>query len=128
MTYPALPDAQVVVAEIIDDGSTPVRKRVPDPRPAEFYRLVRTGGVSANRIVDEAQIAVESWANDEDRAMELAQQARAALHNARGLAWADAIVSHVGELAGPSQLPDPESGQQRVTQTFTVHVRTAPGS
>lgn len=103
--------------------------RVPAVRPAEFVRLVRAGG-TAEHVVDRATVLVESWAGTPQRAAEIAQQTRFELLAAAGRTLlssqgAPAAVYRVDESAGPADLPDPESQQDRVTFTLVVHVRGA---
>lgn len=124
MTAAALfSDAEHIVALIIGSDDVPARSLVPADRPTEFYRVIRTGGIHMARLVDRAQVAVESWAADIDRAHDLAQLARQAMHAAVGEVVDGVTIYQVEELSGPGRLPDPVSDQPRYTQTFTVMLR-----
>lgn len=99
--------------------------KVPATRPALFQRVLRTGGVRRQIVIDNAQITLESWGNDAIAAVNLAQLTR-------GLMFAIDRVTYAGstyqfyepqEFSGPANLPDPDSDQERYTQTFSVGVR-----
>lgn len=107
-------------------GVTVTGERVPPSRSEDFetfLRVRRSGGVAANIVADSATILIESWAADEEAAMALAQRARQALHAVEGAVVAGSPVYRVGEFSGPGQLPDPVSGQPRVSQTFSITIR-----
>jgi len=94
--------------------------QVPTPRPAAFVRVIRVGGTST-LVMDNPTFAVESWADDPILAYTNAALTRGLIH---------AIGSTGGsqfydpqEFSGPANLPDPDSGQARYTQTISVGVR-----
>jgi hypothetical protein len=93
-----------------------VSSRVPSTRPAEFVRLMRTGGVRRGLVLDDAQVTVEAWAKSESRAVELAQLCR-------GLLPTFDPVYGVAEFSAPANLPDPTTAQVRYTATYRVTVR-----
>lgn len=101
----------------------PVVHAVPTNRPAAFVQLTRTGGVSHDRVIDAPFITVDCWATTSPAAMTLAQTVRAHLHAAEGTTIAGTGVYAVRELAGPADVPDPESDQPRVRQTFQIGLR-----
>jgi hypothetical protein len=103
-------------------SDVPVGTRAPDPRPASFITLKRTGGPRANLVTDAALITVESWADQESAAHDLAQLVRGLLNSAAGQVTA-ATVYRVRETAGPGSLPDPVSPQARYSQTFEIRLR-----
>jgi hypothetical protein len=117
------PDAEDVVATILDDNDVPNRRDVPNPRPDAFTRIIRTGGPRGSIVHDEATLAVESWATTWDDAWDLATLNRGLLHAARATVVDGVTVYRVAEVSGPGRLPDPLSAQCRVTQTFTVGLR-----
>lgn len=104
---------------------TPVYSRVPADRPDEFVTAQRVGGAARNLVVDDATILVEAWAAQFDRAQDLVQLARAAVHAARGdrVGPQALLVCATGELAGPAPSPDPLSSQARYTLTLQVSLR-----
>lgn len=128
MTYPSVtfPDATAATIAVIDAvTAVPVRGKVPNPRPASFVTVRRTGGVKQNVVMDEATLAVECWAATDEAAHDLAQIARAALHAARGTVVGSVTLGRVSEVSGPGLLPDPLSDHSRYTQTFAVAARGA---
>lgn len=104
-----------------------VGTRVPAARPAEFVRLLVTGG---SRDSDpgiplaDVQVTVEAWSDSEADAHDLAQLSRALVWAARGDVTA-VTIARVQEAAGPGHQPDPLSAQHRFTATFVVSTRGA---
>ena len=122
------PDAEALIVTYLNaafpsfTGHTSLKAygRIPNPRPAEFVRILRTGGTSS-LVVDQVTFVAESWAAKPVDAFNIATRVR-------GLIKAIDTVSSVQfykplEFSGPANLPDPESGQERYTQTFSVGVR-----
>jgi len=87
---------------------------VPSTRPAEFIRVLRTGGMKETVRSEAAQITVEAWAGTEARASDLLSTARAILNAA------DAQLFGVREFSGPANLPDPTTAQVRFTMSFQI--------
>jgi hypothetical protein len=131
MTYPLVvfPDAELVVAVGLRDvlptlgESCPVLMMIPDPRPATFVIVRRVGGVRGSMVTDRALLAIEAWGDDPGDAQGLAQLCRAAVHSLRGEVVDGVTVYGVTEVAGPGNLPDPESTQARYTMTVQVGLR-----
>lgn len=98
-------------------GSIQIGIRIPNPRPNEFIRVLRTGGPKETLVSEAAQITVEAWAQTEQRASLLLSQCRALLNAA------DETIYGVHEFSGPANLPDPLSAQIRYTQSFQVRAR-----
>lgn len=118
------PDATDVVRTLLDTALTPpVRSKVPNPRPAEFVTVRRTGGVRRDLVADNAQVTVESWGATEEDAHDLAQLARAHIGAAPGSVVNGVSIYRVTEQAAPGILPDPLSDQPRYTQTFIIALR-----
>jgi len=90
---------------------------VPPTRPAEFIRVMRTGGAKETVRSEAAQITVEAWAGTEARASDLLSTARAILNAA------DAQLFGVREFSGPANLPDPTTAQIRFTMSFQIRAR-----
>lgn len=108
----------------LDDAEIPVVGVIPDPRPAEFVRVIRAGGAGVSgRVIDSAFVLVEAWAGSDARSGELAGRVRAIVHAMAGEVIAGATVYEVVENAGPANLPDPDSHQARHTMTFAISVR-----
>lgn len=91
--------------------------RVPDPRPAKWLRIMRTGGPRESMFVDRPQITLEAWAGNEGDAANLLEDARALLNAANGQLFG------VEELGGPANLPDPTTAQIRYTMTLWIRIR-----
>jgi len=119
-------DTVALVASVLAAGcDVPTGTRVPTDRPSTFIRVIRTGGPRSNLVTDAAQITVESWADTDGEAHDLAQLARAVLHALPGDVVDGVPVYRVEEFSGPADLPDPLSNQSRYSQTFAVHTRGA---
>lgn len=119
------PDAVALVRQALTTaGVANVVHQIPRDRPAQFVTVVRTGGAPAHDlVVDPAQVTVDSWAATGPAAMALAQQVRAYLHALTGTSVAGTAVYGVRELAGPAELPDPDSEAPRVRQSFQIGLR-----
>lgn len=98
------------------DWNVPVGTKVPTQRPAEFVRIIRTGGTRRGLVLDDAQVTVEAWGQRESRTSQLAQLCR-------GLLPTFDFVYGVDEFAAPANLPDPTTSQVRYTATYRVTVR-----
>lgn len=123
------PDAVATTIDYLTDvlpdyGETcPVVKNVPTDRPARFVQVFRTGGPRHNLVVDGAQLTVECWADTDAEAADLAALVRGALFAIRSEIVGTVTFYKVDELAGPADLPDPESNQARMTWSVIVYVR-----
>lgn len=129
MTFPTItfPDAvALVIGHLSDDPdiTVPVHKRIPNPRPASFVTVQRVGGV-ADLVTDDAQVMIGCWGDDDVTAADLAIVVRGSLGTMRGEVVDGAQVYRVTELAGPADIPDPDSDQYRMRWTITVQVRGA---
>lgn len=94
--------------------------RVPKPRPAEFVLVTRVGGTSS-LVSDVPTLAVEAWAATAVRAARIAAVTNGLFHAIDRVNGTQFYEPQ--EFAGPANLPDPESGQERYTQTLSVGVR-----
>ncbi len=103
-----------------------VASQVPNPRPAQWVRVQRTGGTILNRVVDNPIVVIEAWDNAGDpQAMELAQAARSILHELSRQVTAAGHIGNMAEAAGPANLPDPGSRQPRATLTVLFPITGA---
>ena len=59
--------------------TVPVSTRVPNPRPASFVRVQRTGGAGQNLVQERPVVLVECWAATDTAAWALAVKAWGAL-------------------------------------------------
>ena len=87
----------------------PCSTEVPDPRPAEFVTVERTGGPSSLGK-DEPYLAVQAWAATDADAYALALAARDAVAL---MAWQEIPQVCSARVAGLYRFPDPESRQAR---------------
>jgi hypothetical protein len=118
------PDAIEIVCDYLDQFfAEPVRSKIPNPRPDAFITVTRTGGPRRNLVTDEPQVTVESWAQSDEEAQDIAQIARAYLGAMVGEVVNGAAVYRVDELSGPANLPDPLSEQPRYSQSFAIAIR-----
>lgn len=114
--------SQLAIDAIRARVTAPVSSSIPRDRPAEYVRVLRTGG-TRTRLVDRPQITVETFARRESRAEALANQCRSALAALPGTTVGGVQVYKVEELAGPANLPDPTTSDSRFTQTVVIHGR-----
>ena len=120
------PDILATVISYLNTNLTPpVASKVPNPRPATFVTVRRTGGPRATRVSDLPQLTVECWAANDIAAYDLANEVRALLEAmADGTKRAtNTVVYRYDEFSGPAFLPDPDSEQDRVTWTCSLHAR-----
>lgn len=98
--------------------------KVPKTRPTKFVRVLRTGGPS-EFIMDRAQLTLEAWANKATDAIALMQLARGLMHAIDRVTYNGSTYQFYApqEFSGPANLPDPDSSQERYTETFSVGVR-----
>jgi hypothetical protein len=123
------PDAVAVVnvylrAALVAAGrAVPVVSRIPNPRPAAFIRVQRTGGPEVMPMVDGAQVTVDCWAATDADAMDIAREARRLIKNMEGTVQSGESVHRVVEVGGPQDFPDPVSAAPRATFTVQVQIR-----
>lgn len=104
-------------------GTLEIGNRIPSPRPVEFARVLGVGGTRRDPVTDVPTLAVEAWADTRSRAATLAQELRACLYSLEGVTLGGFTVQDVVEFAGPGDLPDPLSNQNRYTATYAVPIR-----
>lgn len=118
-----LPDVEALTIQTLNAGFSTAMPgvrwstRIPDPRPAQFGRLFRIGGVRETLISEQAALSLEGWGESEVTAFAILRLARGILHDQ------DGALFGVVEGGGPANLPDPLSSQSRYTMTVTVRVR-----
>lgn len=126
MTVVVFPDATAVtVTHLAGELEVPVVSKVPNPRPDTFVRVRRVGGPRRDLVTDQAQLTVEAWAATDADAADLAQLARAHIHNMRGQVISGVACYRVTEMAGPANLPDPTTDHARYSLTIAVAMRGA---
>lgn len=112
-------------AELPDHGypSAPVRKNVPNPRPSLFCRVFRSGGPKLGHVIDNPQITVECWGDDDVALAHFTTVVRALILGMRGQTVGSALCVRVDEFSGPADLPDPVSDQSRLTWSASLRFR-----
>ena len=124
------PDVEAVVVSYLNaefvsrSESARASTKVPNPRPTKFLRVQRTGGVG-DFVVDRAQLTIEAWANKATDAIALMQLVRGLMHAIDQVTYSGSTYQFYApqEFSGPANLPDPDSEQERYTETFSVGVR-----
>lgn len=113
------PDVELEVCDRLRNPliGLPVVVDIPSTRPAEFLRVLRTGGPRETLTTEAAQITVEAWAQSKARAALILSQARAILNRSEG------TIFGVREFSGPANLPDPTTAQIRFTMSFQIRAR-----
>lgn len=101
----------------------PVGTRVPSPRPAEFFRVLVTGGSRQNLVEDNPTVTVEAWAQTESRASLMARTLRAVLESLAGQVIGGTTIYRARDFSAPVNLPDPTSAQVRYTSTGSILLR-----
>ena len=101
--------------------TVPVSTRVPNPRPASFVRVQRTGGAGQNLVQERPVVLVECWAATDTAAWALAVKAWGALQGREPVEH-NGVEFHARQRHRrfvPSQLPRPE----HLSRPLPVHRR-----
>lgn len=108
------PDAVMVVIDYLREKvpGTPTYSRVPDPRPAEFIRIERLGGLRRTIVTDRPRVDIHCWSDTEENAEALVATVRAYALSMAGRRGATTVYD-VAEVGGPQWMPDATSGQPR---------------
>lgn len=72
---------EAVIIEYMNKCGLEAYADVPNPRPAEFITVERTGGPSDNVRIDRPTIAVQAWSNSRYNASELIMKADACMRS-----------------------------------------------
>jgi hypothetical protein len=124
------PDVEAVVVSYLNtqfaarSETARASTKVPAPRPAKFVRVLRTGG-SSSLVEDRAQLTIEAWATTAVAANALMQLTRGLMHAIDQVTYLTVTYQFYRpqEFSGPANRPDPDSGMERYTETFSVGVR-----
>lgn len=104
----------------------PVTRAVPNPRPARHVTVRQSPGAGrprGNPTVERTMVIVEAWGDRHEWASDTARDAHALIHSARGVVLGATQIYGVDDVSAPGDLPDPLSGQPRVTFTVQLTVR-----
>lgn len=92
--------------QILDSlNASPVAPPESNP-PDEYVRCSRVGGGMSNAVTDTARILIECWARTNERAEQLANEARYLLLSSTGSTHAGVFVRWCREVSGPVDFPD----------------------
>lgn len=99
--------------------------RVPGSRPAEFLRVVATGGAERDLVTDEPLFVLEGFATTEGRAWRLCSFALAVLQVAGRAGRIGSATTYGVRVVGlPANLPMPSvPDRYRYTATISVALR-----
>ena len=120
IVFPDVIDAAIDAVNSLVGGAldgAPVVGRVPSPRPARFVRLRLVGGIRETLISRQATLTVEGYAGTATAATQLCSLVSGAL------VACDGVIFGGFEIAGPAELPDPTTSQERATATVGIRVR-----
>jgi len=129
------PDSETLVVRYLNNAfntyggyTSPTLKaytKVPKSRPNRFVKVLRVGGTNSSLVQDKPTLAIESWSTDAMEASAIAQLVRGLIHAIDTVTYESVTYQFYRpqEFAGPANLPDPDSAQERYTQTFSVGVR-----
>lgn len=114
-------EAEVIafLSERLDN--VPVSLRVPTARPTRFVRVWGSGGDGVNRVVDDVQLTIEAWSDDDEDAGALALRARDLLLNESSVL---PLVRRI-QATRPYFAPDPITEAPRYRFTARLRVRAA---
>lgn len=118
-------DEVAAVDELNARMPVPMGTRIPRPRPAEFGRVVGTGGAERDLVTDSATLALEGFAETETRARRICAEMIAHLQ-AAGRAGSVGGVTCYGVRAAslPANLPDPNVPDRfRFSATVSADLR-----
>ena len=110
----------------LDGAAVPMGTRIPSPtRPAEFGRILATGGGERDLVTDEPTLVLEGWATSEGRAQRICAFMVAAVQAAGRAGSLGGVACYrvrVGSL--PANLPMPSVPDRfRFTATVSVDLR-----
>lgn len=125
------PDVEQLVVDYLSDQYTArsiaatAHTAVPNPRPTLFTLAPRLGGTTRNVVVDQPTLGIECWGPTPGAAYALCALTRALIGGLAGQTIGGVMFYAVAELAGPTQLPDPDSTQARYVYTPSLTCRGA---
>ena len=111
------------VLPAIHFGTIPPRSADTSGTFNPFATIERTGGTSRDRVVDDAQITVDSWAPKKLDAYDNAQLIRAHVNALEGATVAGVQLYQIREVNGPAPVTDPSSGVVFYRQSFIAGTR-----
>jgi hypothetical protein len=114
------PDIEGALVGFLKNVNIAASTKVPNPRPAEFVTLRRTGGVRVGPVTDTPLVDFEAYAANDLKAQQLGERVRGLISERTGIA---ANVYRVGEVGGLANLPDPDTTGSRYVFKAEFRVR-----
>lgn len=102
-----------------------VGTRVPNPRPAQFVKVTRTGGPAARMTISEPTLLVECWGATDALAWAVAAKVWPLCHVPHAVQVSPTVWASRIQATEPVNFPDPTSGSSRYQ--FIVTPRVALG-
>lgn len=119
-------DAEVAVVDELKARMTVhIGTRIPDPRKAEFGRVVAVGGAGRDLVTDTATLTLEGFARTETRAQRICAEMLAHVQAAAELGVMGDATCYAAAVVGlPANLPMPSVPDRfRFTATVTLDLR-----
>ncbi|KAA9133759.1 hypothetical protein [Microbacterium caowuchunii] len=123
-------DDEVAVVDELKARMEPrVGTKIPNPRPAEFLRVLNVGGVERDLVSDSPTLTIEAFAENETRARRLCALAVAYLQAAGRRGSLGGVTCYgVRIVALPANLPMPTvPDRSRFTATVSLDLRKVAG-
>lgn len=120
--YDIFPDAEALCAEALRDASisgldTRVYSSIPKDPTYSLATVKRLGGIPVERHrLDTANIQIDVWGTSKAAALDIAQEARTALHEMEGQSYTDPVngfIAGVNDWTGLTWLPDTATNRDR---------------
>lgn len=92
----------------------------PRDLPPEFIRILLIGGNRKNKITVSRTFAIEAWAGNSARAVELVEATYSIIHSLENSVVEGVHIGAVGDFALPADLPDPDTAHSRFTFTTEI--------
>lgn len=115
MSELTLANVESVVIKLLDadtEITVDVSSRIPNPRPASFIRVTRTGGTEANMVQERAVLLVECWGGTQQQAWDLVAAAYRVLQGRDPLEF-NGIELGSRSCSSPVNYPDPSTTSPR---------------
>lgn len=123
------PIEQALVSFLTTATTYPTSTKIPNPRPARFIRVTRTGGTSRNLAQSDPSVLVECWGTTETDAWAVAKAVWEALQPTRlGAYLSPAVFVCQADVAEPVFYPDAATASPRYQFLYTPTVITEGAS
>lgn len=129
MSHAVFPDAEAVVITVLRAAEFPVASALPANPTYPLLVVKRIGGLPAEKHhTDNPSLQIEAWGSDKAQVQDLAQAARAAIHDAEGstIGELSAFITGVEDTLGLSWSPDPVSQRARFVFGVGLYLTRLP--